>query len=138
MSDHETDLQPDIEDVLQEEGGGGMSVPVCITDQKQPLRTQALPRKAGATMTKTLTTTPQRVLRADARRARMRVVSTDATSAGAFRFATNAASAQDNSTMCLWPGAQPLVLEATTELWLSAVTGTFSVGIATELWAEGE
>lgn len=138
MSSDEVDLQPDIGDVLQEEGGGGMSVPVCITDQKTPIRTQSLPRKAGATMTKTLTTTPARVLRADGRRARVRVVSTDATSAGAFRFATNAASMQDNSTMCIWPGAQPLVLEATTELWLAAVTGTFSVGIVTELWAEGE
>lgn len=133
------DLQPDVADVLQEEDGGGLTVPVCITEQKAPLRTQALPRKGGATMTKALTTTPLRVLTADHRRAVARVIST--ATANVFLFAHTEASAQDESTMSLWPGLVPLPVEATTELWLRvpATPGTgFSVGISTSLWAEGE
>lgn len=132
------ELQPDIHEVMQQEEGPGPRVPVCIDQQSVPLRTQALPRKAGATQTRILTTTAQRYLRADHRRARATVISTDATSAGTFLVAFNEASAQDPSTMAVWPGATQLTVDADTEVWLAAAASTVTVGILTELWAEGE
>lgn len=132
------DLQPDVGDVLQEETDAAVTVPVCITEQKSPVRTQALPRKGGATLTKTVTTTAQRVLMADHRRAKATAISTAA--ANIFLFAFTEAAAQDPSTMSVWPGLVPLPVEATTELWIALpAAGTpFSVGIHTALWAEGE
>lgn len=134
-----TNLQPDLEDVLQEEADpGAVTVPVCLVEQRSPVRTQSLPRKAGATQTRTLSTTPQRYLRMDPRRARVTVMGTDATAAGVFRYAFTQAAAQDPSSMAVWPGGQPLIIEAVTDLYLCAAAGSVTVGIATELWAEGE
>lgn len=132
------DLQPDVGDVLQEETDAAVTVPVCITEQKSPLRTQSLPRKGGATFTKTLTTTPLQVLFADHRRARARIISTAA--ANTFLVAFTQAAAQSESTMTLWPGTVPFETTATTDVWLALPSaGTpFAVGISTELWAEGE
>jgi hypothetical protein len=133
------DLQPDVPDVLQEEAPPTFDVPVCITDQTGPLRTQALPRKGGATQTRVLTTTPFRVLTADPRRARARIMA--AAAADVFLVAFTETAAQAESTMCLWNGREPFIHDATTEVWLSvpATPGTaVTVGVATELWAEGE
>lgn len=132
----EIELQPDVHEVLQEEDAGALSVPVCITEQKGPVRTQALPRKGGATQTKTLTTTPLQVLWPDPRRARARLVTTSA--ANNLLIAFTAAAAQDPTTMAIWPGAVAFEHTATTELWVAAATGTFQVGILTETWADGE
>lgn len=137
MSD--PDLQPGIDDVLQEEGGGGLSVPVCITDQKTPVRTQALPAKGGATFTKTITTTALQVLRADHRRRRATLICT--TASGVFLYAFSRASAQDESSMSVWPANVPLEVDATTDVFLRvpATPGTsVTVGVSTSLWAEGE
>jgi hypothetical protein len=128
-----TELQPDVDDVLQEENGPQLAVPVCVVDQKTPLRTQALPRKGGATFTKTVTTTPVQVLWPDHRRARARIVST-----AALLLAYDIAGAQDASTMAVWPANQPFEAGATTDVWVAAASGTAQVGIITELWAEGE
>lgn len=132
------DLQPDVADVLQEEGVPLQSVPVCVTDVKAPVRVQQLPRKGGATFTKTLTTDPLRVLTADHRRARAQVISTAA--ANVFLVAFTQTAAQDESTMTLWMGGVPFETTATTEVWLRlpASAESFTVGVSTELWAEGE
>jgi hypothetical protein len=127
-----TDLQPDTADVLQEEDTSAVTVPVCITDQKSPVRVQTLPRKAGATLTKGLTTTAQRVLRADHRRASATLMS-----ASAFYLAFSLASAQDTSTMALCLAGVPVDCEATTDVYVRTVTSTADLGIITFLWAEG-
>lgn len=128
-----TELQPDTEDVLQEESEPQLSVPVCVVDQKTPLRVQQLPRKGGATFTKTVTTTPLQVLWPDHRRARARIVSTSA-----LLLAYDIAAAQDASTMAIWPANQIFEAGATTDVWVAAASGTAQVGVITELWAEGE
>jgi hypothetical protein len=134
-----TDLQPDVADVLQEESETLTTVPVCIAEQKSPVRTQALPRKGGATFTKVLSTTPQRVLTADHRRALTTIMAS--AEADVFLIAFTEASAQAEATMCLWNGRESYTSGATTEVWLSVpvTPGTaVTVGISTELWAEGE
>lgn len=128
-----TDLQPDVPAVLQEEDDGGLTVPVCLVEQKSPLRVQALPRKAGANMTRPITTTPSRVLRADPRRASALLVC-----ASAFYVAFSRAGAQETISMTLWPANVPLDCEATTDIYVRTVTSTADLGIATYLWAEGE
>jgi hypothetical protein len=139
MSMGEVQLQPDTADVLQEEGPAVEAVPVCITDSKAPVRVQVLPRKGGATMTRDLTTTPLRVLSADHRRASATVIATGADDLFLVAFTETAAQAE--STMTLWPGRVPFETDATTEVWLAvpADPGTgVTVGISTQLWAEGE
>lgn len=133
----EVDLQPDVDDVLQEEASGGPTVPVCLVDQKSPLRVQVLPRKGGATFVKTLSTTPLRVLTADHRRARAQLISTAA--ANIYLIAFSRAAAQDTSTMTPWMGGVPFETTATTEVWVRIpdAGSPFTLGVSTELWAEG-
>lgn len=131
-----TDIQPDEREVIQAEGEAGASVPVCVTEVKAPVRVQVLPRKGGSTFTKTLSTTPQRILTADHRRARAVVVAGDGVTP--FLVAFSSAAAQDASRMTLWPGLLPFEHDATTEVWAMVSTGTLAVGVATWLWAEGE
>lgn len=132
------DLQPDVDDVLQEEGPATTTIPVCLTDVKTPVRTQALPRKGGTTFTRTLSETPLRVLTADHRRAAATLISL--TAANVFLVAYNRASAQDVTTMMAWPGAVPLPVDATTEVWvrLPVDAEAFALGVSTSVWAEGE
>lgn len=135
----EVDLQPEVADVLQEENDVPATVAVCITEQKSPVRTQALPRKGGATFTKVLGVTPTRVLFADHRRAKATIMA--AGSADVFLIAFTETAAQAESTMSLWNGRESYKHEATTDVWLSvpATPGTaVTVGVSTELWAEGE
>lgn len=132
----EPDLQPDVGDVLQEEAPDTTTVPVCVVESKGPLRVQQLPRKGGATFTRTLTETPTRLLTADHRRAsaKLRALGLDEPVA----FAFNRASAQDLSTMSELPGLETETVTATVELWARAVTGTTRVSVTAETWAEGE
>jgi hypothetical protein len=130
MSAGEIDLQPDVEDVLQEE----TPEPAIAVRVEGPVRTQALPRKAGASFTKTITTVAERVLRQDPYRAVAYVTSFDQDVYLAF----NTASAQDTSRMCRWPRGVPFLSEAATDIWVASVTGTTAVSVSTELWATGE
>lgn len=127
-----SELQPDDGEVLQEEPETALAVPVCITDTRGPLRVQVLPRKGGATFTKSVGTTAAQVLWADHRRARARLVSTSA-----LLIAHTQASAQDASTMAAWPANVPYETNATVDVWVAAAAGTATVGVVTELWAEG-
>lgn len=128
------DLQPDLEDVLQVEDPEGVEATVRVS-QQGPVRTQALPRKAGATRTVSVGVlpTPYRLLRANPRRAQALLIAP-----AAFLVALNAASAQDLSTMALWPPNVPLPVGADTDVWVAAATGTVSVSVISEFWAAGE
>lgn len=128
------DLQPDTDEVLQNEEVHEPAVNVHITGSDVPVRVQSLPNRAGATFTKAVTTTAQRILNADHRRA----VGTIIASGGAVYVAFSNASAQDPSRMALWPAGVPFVSSAGTEVWVQAVSGTVQVGVLTELWAAGE
>jgi hypothetical protein len=135
----EPNLQPDVPDVLQEEAEETVTVPVCLVDAKAPVRVQQLPRKGGATMTRTVTTTPWPVLRADHRRGRAILLGN--TPDTSFLVAFTEAAAQAEATMALWPSGVPLEIEATTDVWLAvpADPGTsVVVSVLTYLWAEGE
>lgn len=129
------ELQPHTSEVLQEESTEeyGHIPPICVSEVRSPVRTQSLPRKGGATFTKTVGTVPLQVLWADHRRARARVVSTTA-----LLIAHSKASASDASTMAVWPANTVFETTAVTEMWVAAASGTAQVGVITELWAEGE
>lgn len=127
------ELQPDVEDVLQVEPDG--YEPTVKVSQQGPVRTQGLPRKAGATFNRDITTDVGQVplLRADHRRAHAVLVA-DA----AFYVAFNVAAAQDPSRMAEWPPLEPLTVTATVDVWVRAVTGTANISVITESWATGE
>lgn len=134
----EPDLQPDDGEVLQEEAPDMTTVPVCVVETKSPVRVQQLPRKGGATFQRTISTVPLRVLTADPRRAAATLISTAA--ANIFLVAFSQAAAQDPLMMTPWPGAVPFETDATTEVWVRVPDSAegFALGVATQLWAEGE
>lgn len=134
------ELQPDVDDVLQVEEPAGVE-PTVKVEQQGPVRTQALPSKAGSTKTVPVTVQPFRLLRPNPRRRSVILIS-DA----AFYFAFNMASAQIDSTvttppptMAMWPANVPLPLtSAGTDVVVAATTGTAHVSAVVEYWATGE
>lgn len=136
IEDHEVPLQPDDLEALQAEtdDSHAPAARVEIVGIDGPVRTQDLPRKAASSRTRSgITTTPVRVLAADHRRAIARVMSVGANMLIAF----SAASAQDPSTMSLWPQNVSYTLTADTELWVAAATGTTTISVSCEFWATG-
>jgi voltage-gated potassium channel Kch len=132
MSDVE--LQPTTDEALQAEQEPGPGAPVEVT-VNGPVRTQELPRKAGGTRTRFgVTTSVIKLLSADHRRAQAVVIAVT----NPIRIALSLASAQDISTMALWPVGVPYVLTADTELYVCASTGTADISVITEMWATGE
>lgn len=131
----ETELQPDPGEVLQEEGDDqAVTVPVCVEYVSGPVRTQALPRKAGATRTRSVSNVvPWRALAADHRRATATLVS-----GTAFLVAFSETSAQDDGTMSWWPANVPLTVGCDTEVWVK-VSGDAAadVSVISEWWAAG-
>lgn len=125
------DNQPDVDEVLQAET---TPEPAVLVRTETPIRTQELPHKAGGTLTKTVGTTPVRLLAADHRRARAEIISIGQN----MYFAYSQASAQDTSRMALWPAGTPKVITTLTEVWVCSATSTTSVSASTELWATGE
>lgn len=128
MSDIE--LQPDVDEVLQAEEDNSPAVKV---KHQGPMRTQALPTKAGATLTKAVGTTSVYLLRADHRRAKVTLIS-DAVMLIAF----DKSSATQDDRMARWPANVPYVSTGAVELYVKAATGTANVSFLTELWATGE
>jgi hypothetical protein len=133
------DLQPDVEDVLQveEPEGHEPTVKVCI---EGPVRTQALPRKAGSTKTVPVGTTPFRILRPNPRRSSAILIA-DAT----FYVSLSIPAAQIDltatavpPTMAQWPANVPLPVTADVDVMVAAKTGTANVSAVVEYWATGE
>lgn len=125
------DLQPDELDALQAEDTTPQ--PAVLVKHEGPLRVQILPRKQGATRTRSITTTSQLLLSADHRRASFTLIGS-----AAFLFALSASAAQDPSTMVSWPANVPYTCTADTALYAAAVAGTVTLGIITEYWATGD
>lgn len=124
------ELQPDELDVLQAETDDMPSVRVSVDG---PVRTQDLPRKAGATFTKTIGTTPIRLLTQDHRRAQVRLMSIGQSMLVAF----SSAMAQDASRMALWPANVAFTMNNDSEVWVASATATTSISVITEMWATG-
>jgi len=130
-----SDLQPDTGEVLQEEPDYVMSVQGCVS-VKGPVRTQELPRKGGATRTRTVSDTKYvQVLENDMRRGQMTLMSMDAEMGVGF----SEAAMQDPMSMSVWPKAVPFRVNAATEVWVicAEATKTTRISITTELWAQG-
>lgn len=129
------DLQPDELDVLQaEESGAVPRIPVSIEGVTLPIRVQMLPRKAGATFSKTVGTTPTRLLTSDHRRAEARVMSVGQN----MYVGYSNAMAQDFSRMVLWPANTTFLMQHDGELWVAAATAQTTISVAVEQWATGE
>lgn len=125
-------MQPDELEALQAEPTD--VPPAVLVRIDGPTRTQDLPRKSAASVTRTITTVAKKYLSADHRRASVKVLSIGQNVLIAF----NLASAQDPSTMAEWPAGVQYTLTADSEVWLASKTGTTQVSIITEYWATGE
>lgn len=131
-----TDLQPDTKEVLQEEPDYVMPVTGTVVVQG-PVRTQALPRKGGATRTRTVSDTAYvRVLEADPRRASATLMSMDREMYVGF---TEASMQAPGTAASVWPAKVPFMADATVDVYVqSAESGQSTrVSITTSLWAEG-
>lgn len=128
------DLQPDELEALQAEPATEPPVRVEVSKVEGPVRTQALPRKSGATRTRQVGTTPIKLLSGDHRRASAQIISIG----NPMLIAFNMASQSDPTTMAVWPASVPYVLTADTELWVASSTATTNISVITEYWATGE
>lgn len=129
-----TPMQPDTGDVLQEEAPESyQAIPVKVEEVATPVRVQALPRKSASTFTKTVGTVPFQLLRADHRRGRALLTSSDP-----FLVAFSEASCQSEGSMAAWPADHPLELSATVEVWAMVPVDTATISVITERWADGE
>lgn len=137
------DLQPDELAALQaEEIGPEPSVRTTVDRIETPVKTQDLPRKAGSTNTYSVNvlganggvSPAKRILSAQARRASARIISVGQNMLVAF----SANSAQQASSMALWPANLVLQVTTETEVWVAAATGNTSVSVITEFWATGD
>ena len=112
-----------------EEPATAIVVPVEITT---PVRTQELPSKLSGLGTKTLTTTPQVILRKDPRRKRATIISFDQD----FRLGVTKAQADPTSgTGADWPQDVPLPIDTSEEIWAASLTSTSKLTIIQEAWA---
>jgi hypothetical protein len=129
-----TDLQPDVGDVLQEEP---YTMPVTgAVAVDGPVRTQELPRRNGATKSRTVSDTAYvQLLDNDPRRGFMLVMSMDAE----LYYGFTEASMQAPSAMSVWPAKVPLTLPVAAELWVMCAEAgkTTRVSVTTGLWAAG-
>ncbi|MGW2795183.1 hypothetical protein ACWC9H_35400 [Streptomyces sp. NPDC001251] len=125
-------LEPDIEEVLQEEHD--YAPPAVAVDVCGPVRVQHLPRKGGATRTVQLdATNPRHVLTADPRRGRALLVSFDQD----FLVAYSEVGATSPATMARWPKTVPLEVGATVDVFVMAQTGTTALSVIQESWVMG-
>lgn len=127
-------MEPDYEDVVQVEPEEGVIEAPVLVAVDGPVRSVALPRKAGTTFTRSIGLSTVQLLRADPRRAVAVITSFD----DDLYIAFNVASAQDPSRMALWPKGTPFRCEAATEVYVQANTADTDVSVVTELWAQGE
>lgn len=132
-----TDLQPDLDEVLQaEEHGPNEEIPVAVVVEGV-VRTQTLPQKSGSTKTVPIAAAgarPVKVLSADHRRARTQLMAIG----GAFRFAFNVGSKEDPSTMALWPANTAMTHLGDDEIWVIAETVAITLSVVTGRWAVGD
>lgn len=127
-----SDLQPDIDDVLQEEPE--LDVPAVAVAVAGPVRTQQLPRKGGATRTYELSSTVvKELLTADPRRARATLVSHSED----FLVAYSLAGAEHPSSMARIPKNVLFEVGATVDVFVMAQANTTTLSVVTEMWAEG-
>lgn len=134
-----SDLQPDLDEVLQAEEEGvneesPVSVAVCGV-----VRTQLLPEKASATKTVSLLAAgvgvqPVRILQSDHRRARVTLLALG----GSMRFGFNSGSKENPDRMALWPAGVPYVHLGDDEVWVAADTTAITVSVVNGRWAVGE
>lgn len=130
-----TDLQPDVEEVLQSEEYEDVTIKVCVEKIKTPVRTQELPRKQGGTKTITVDALgPTRLVPPDHNRAEIIVTSFNED----VYIAYNPQAAEDPSTMQRWPVRVPCHIELTSAVYVRAVQNTAIVSYGTRLWAVGE
>jgi hypothetical protein len=128
------ELQPEELEVLQAEDiGPDPLVRVAVASIDGPVRTQALPRKAGATFNKTVGVTPIRLLTQDHHRASVTLMSIGQ----AMYIGFSSAMTQDLSRMAQWPAGVPYVMNNDSELWVVSATATTNVSVITEMWATG-
>jgi hypothetical protein len=133
------ELQPDVPEVLQSEEPAGAE-PVVKVTVEGPVRTQALPRKAGSTKTAAVTTTPFRILTPNPRRSSVVLIADAVIYVALSRAAAQVdpASTAVPPTMAQWPANVPLTVTADVDVLVAAKTGTANVSVVVEYWATGE
>lgn len=134
MSAYDDPSTPELEAVQQEEADDGrLMVPVRVLEVAGPVRVQVLPSRHGVSRSWTTNATdpePVPLLGADLRRRRASIVATGAAVYVGEREMVKAGAA------ALWPADVPLIVEHTEQLYARAATGTATVSVVSENWAD--
>lgn len=102
-------------------------IPVCIDD---PVDVHILPSRIGATHNYLVDTTVQPLLGEDLRRRRVVIISVD------NNIYVGDRESVENKSACIWPKAVPLVMEHCQEIYVATDTGTSTVSLISENWAD--
>ena len=121
------DLSIDTEDVLQAEDAHVpmTAIPVVV---EGPTRVQQLPTRSAGMRSYDLTTEPVRVLEGDPRRRQALLSASAAILVGPTQAAANAGAQLQSGNL------PPLT--TSDEVWARAVTGTATLGVINEQWAD--
>lgn len=124
---------PDLEDLYQEEDERVIVVPVRLIEAESPVRVQLLPSRHGVSRSYTTAATdaePIPLLGADLRRRRATIVAL-----GAEIYVGDREMVK-SSQAARWPSSVPLVIEHTEMIYARAATGSATVSVVTENWAD--
>ncbi|MBG0819133.1 hypothetical protein [Planomonospora sp. ID82291] len=130
---HQEQSTPELEDVQQLEEDGGLRVPVSVREVRVPVRVQLLPSRHGVSRsysTSESDTDPVPLLGADLRRRRATIIAT-----GAAIYVGEKELVR-GGLAALWPEGVPLVIEHTEMVYAQAATGTATVSVIAENWAD--
>ena len=114
---------PDLDEVQQREHYAVQAVPVCVEGVTAVV---LAPARSGSVLLEHLTTDLVRVLHTDPKRAAATFIGADAWTMG------NKAG----GTQCPIPADVPVRVQHCAEVWAAAATGTTTLTIITEVWAQ--
>lgn len=106
-------------------------IPVEVTG---PVTTHELPARGATTCTEVATVAPRDILNADRSRKRATLVSTD--SPFYVAYSRNPPIGNPGSVGALWPANVPLIVTHCDWVTVWTPTGTATIGVCTEQWAD--
>ena len=130
------DGTPDWDAVEQRDELLELPVPAVPVHVDGPVQTQTLPPRTSVLRTITVTTTPMELLARDLRRQRAVVYSFDQDVIIALRSSEAGSGPAFTTAGARWPKGSALTLFGASQVWVAAVTGTTSVTIVSESWAD--
>jgi hypothetical protein len=136
LVDEPQDGSPEWDEVEQRDGLPEIPIPAVPVHVDGPVQTHQLPPRTSVFRTITVGAVPTELLARDLRRQRAYIYSFDQDILVALRQSEAGSAAPYTQGGARWPKGVALPLNGSAQVWVSAVTGTSSVTVVTESWAD--